>query len=456
MIAAWMLETTIVALLLAGGAAAAQRVFALFRGVPLRWFWAGAIVATFATSAFWLAPRPAAPAGVVAPAAAAAQAALPPVQRPAFQLPALSAATERGLLTVWIVASGGLALILGFALVRLRWEGRHWENGEVGGTPVNISNSLGPAAVGMLRPRVVLPRWVLALDDAAQRAIVAHESEHQRRRDPALLVAGLAALVLMPWNVGMWLAWRGLRLAVEFDCDERVLRRGIDRAGYAQILLGAWGRTRASWLPSAALTRGSGLGSRVQHLMRPEPRRRGMKALIGTAAIAVLVFAACETPAPQTIAGPTASRSVMVEGRPSTDPLIIIDGVPQNGDTTGLQKLTEEVAVQGKARQWHASLQNGTLTSVVADSDRAAADRARTAEAAQRAHAAGAAGVILRSTTPVAPSETVKGILSKIPADSIQSVEVLKGNAATAKYGPRALSGVIIVTTKAGAAGNHN
>ncbi|MGH7667876.1 MAG: M56 family metallopeptidase, partial [Gemmatimonadaceae bacterium] len=245
MIAAWMIETTLVALLFAGGAAVAQRVFALYRGVSLRWIWAAAIAATLAISVLWLAPHAATPVGVMAAAGSSVGAVVPANRAPEFHLPAVSAATERGLIAAWIAASSALAGVLLFAFVRLGWEGRGWENGEVGGTAVNISDSLGPAAVGMLRPRVVLPRWVLALDEMAQRAIVAHEREHQRRRDPALLVAGLMALVLMPWNVGMWLSWRGLRLAVEFDCDERVLRRGIDRAGYAQILLGAWGQTRA-------------------------------------------------------------------------------------------------------------------------------------------------------------------------------------------------------------------
>ena len=442
MIAAWMVAATIVALLFALGAAAAQRVFALYRGVPVRWFWAAAIGGTLIASALWLAPHRSAPATSTATVGVVAPAGVAPARD--FRLPSTSAATERGLLVVWAAASGALALMLAFALARLAWEGRRWQNGEVDGTPVNISNSMGPAAVGMLRPRVVIPRWVLSLDGAAQRAIVLHEQEHRRTRDPALLVAGLAALVLMPWNVGMWLAWRGLRLAVEFDCDERVLRRGIDRVGYAQILLGAWGQTRASWLPSAALTRASGLGSRVQHLMRPEPRRRGMKALIGTMAAALLVFAACESPGPQSIAGPAPSMEVVrdVPGQ-SVLPMVILDGVAQD-QGSHQTRVMGDVALTLKASQdSHDAEAQGRLMKVVPDSDQAASERKVTLDAVSfNARTSGPSKV---------QEDGVAGVLSRIPPDSIASIEVLKGNKATAQYGPGAVHGVIIITTKAAA-----
>lgn len=411
MIAAWMIETAIAALLFATGAAAAQRVVSLYRGAPLRWIWAGAIAATFMLSAVWLVQRTPTAAPVVHVGAPAAAGSPARPSAPAFTLPPVSPAVERGLLAAWALASAALAGLLAFAFMRLAREHRQLEDGVVSGAAVGLSESLGPAAVGVLRPRVVIPRWVLGLDEAAQHAIVAHEREHQRARDPALLVAGLLAVVAMPWNPGVWLAWRGLRLAVEFDCDERVLARGVDRGGYAQILLGAWSESRARWLPSAALLGTSGLGSRVQHLMRPKPRRRDMKALIGTAAVAVLVFAACETPAPQRVMGPPtpiASREV-VAGAPSPDPLVIIDGIIQKGAPADPNVV---ISVSGR-------LQNATTD-------------------------AQPNGGVARATAGLEE----RGVLSRIVPDSIASIEVLKGNAATAKYGAAALHGVIIITTK--------
>ncbi len=365
MIAAWMLEATVVALLLAGGAAAAQRVLGLYRGTGLRWPWAGAIAGTLAASVLWLVPGALHGAGSAASTAAVSRTAVIPTAP--FYLPPVPASVEHALVAGWAVASMLLAAVLALSFVRLMRERRACEDGVVAGARVSVSESLGPAAVGLWRPRVVIPRWVLSLAEPAQRAIVAHEAEHQRRRDPALLIAGLAAVVLMPWNVGLWLAWRGLRLAVEFDCDERVLARGVERGDYAELLLGTLEHTRSSWLPTAAFTRPSGLGARVEHMLRPRPRRRAMKVALGTLAAAALVVAACDAPAPSRIVKPSA-RTVATQVAPAkAGPLFIIDGVQQTnvqvtpqGQLAGLspdriksievlkgQKATEEYGPKG-------------------------------------------------------------------------------------------------------------
>jgi bla regulator protein blaR1 len=382
MIAAWMLEAAIVALLLAGGAAVAQRVLGLYRGLPVRWLWAAALAGALTVPALWLAPRAASSAAAVWPAGRHAAGPVAVGAALLFHLPAVPPGVERVLTAGWAASSAALALLLVFTLVRLARERREWDEAYVGGEPLGVSRSLGPAAVGVLRPRVVIPRWVLALDAAAQQAIVAHEREHQRTRDPALLVAGMLAVVAMPWNPGVWLAWRGLRLAVEFDCDERVLARGIERTRYAELLLSAWGRTRGTWLPTAALTGGSGLGQRVEHLMRREPRRRYMKTIMGAAVAGLCLLAACETPAPQRVVAPGASKSVAASGATAASkaPLMFIDGV--------------------------------------------------------------------RQAPPTATGKVTIDQLAHVPLADIQSVNILKGQAAIAKYGADGANGVILITTK--------
>ena len=47
----------------------------------------------------------------------------------------------------------------------------------------------------------------------------------------------------------------------------------------------------------------------------------------------------------------------------------------------------------------------------------------------------------------------LKGILSAIPQDDIESIDVLKDGSAAAIYGTRGTNGVILVTTKRGSAG---
>ncbi|OYV73340.1 MAG: hypothetical protein B7Z72_02745 [Gemmatimonadetes bacterium 21-71-4] len=391
MIAAWMLEATVAALLFALGAAAAQAVLWLYRGAPVRWAWVAAMAASLALPIAWFdagagsaTARGSVPAGgATLPTAAGA---LP------FHLPPVPAGVGLALLVAWGVASVAFALVLLHALWRLRAERRAWRTGVAGGVVVALSDTLGPAAVGVLRPRIVVPRWVLALDDDAQRAIVEHEREHQRARDPALLIAALAAVVVFPWNLGLWLGWRGLRRAIEFDCDERVLSGGVDRPQYARVLLGAWDRARTPWLPAPSLTRGSGLGARVEHLMRQTPRGRGMRTIVGIAMAAGLALAACETPAPQRVAGPITPVPSKAEARApgSGQPLVFVDGVKQ-----------ASIAV-----------------------------------------------------APGDGATTGKGQLLRLfpAADEIASVEVLKGPAAAAKYGADGLNGVILITTKKAAA----
>ena len=334
MTAQWMVATTLVSMLLAATAFALARVGMLYRGMALRWTWMLAMTSSLLFALLWLRPAPAVPSATLTRAVGdvmttmstighvppvAARVAMAVAITDAYQPPrvAVSAVTERGLLFAWMLVSVALLLVLIVTAVRLNAEQKRWVRREVAHTPVLVSPRFGPAIVGVHRPQIVLPEWVLALDESSQRAIVAHEAEHRAARDPALLLAGLAALVLMPWNIGLWMSWRGLRRAIELDCDARVLARGIDGSEYARVLLGAWKSAHGHWMPSMAFAeRASGLGARVEHLMRPEPRRRAMRTLSGLMVAAGLVFIACVAPSPQRSGSSLAAY-----------PLVIIDGV---------------------------------------------------------------------------------------------------------------------------------
>jgi hypothetical protein len=219
---------------------------------------------------------------------------------------------------------------------------------------VLISDGFGPAIVGVFRPTIVMPPWVLALDETAQRTILAHEEEHRRAGDPRLLLAGLGLLVLMPWNIGMWMMWRRLGRAIELDCDERVLSRGVRDADYANVLLGAWQRAHADapWVPFPAFAeRASGLGRRVEHLMRPVPRRWFMQAVTGSLLTAVLVGAVLLVPAPQLAQGTgTVASGNSVESLLETPPLILVDGVKRKDVNSGgaVRDLQRELQARGE------------------------------------------------------------------------------------------------------------
>ncbi|MES2177335.1 MAG: M56 family metallopeptidase [Gemmatimonadota bacterium] len=333
MILVWMIASVFVALLFAAGAAILTRVGMLYRGVPLRFLWAGGIVASVAVAGWMAIPRATRSAAMERSLDAAT---MPPASpheatrrlpekvaqfpRPEnIEVPELPANIELSLLAVWAASSVGFIVLLTRSLRRLRRDARLWRGAQVAATDVLVSEDFGPAVVGIYRPVIVVPEWVLASNEVVQRAIVVHETEHRLSGDHVLLLTGIAGVVLMPWNIGLWLSWRGLRHATELDCDARVVARGTDAGTYAGILLHALENSRGGMRLSVAFARrASGLGARVEHLLRREPRRKAMKTMIGIALAVVLSVAATAAPAIQ-------ERTHM---RPAAHhPLVIIDGV---------------------------------------------------------------------------------------------------------------------------------
>lgn len=148
-----------------------------------------------------------------------------------------TAMADHLLLYVWALLTGGLAARVGHGLWRLRILPRSLEQRSVHGTTVYLTESLGPAVIGGTWSAIVLPRWVLQLDHALLTLVLQHEREHVKARDSRVLAIGLVLLVLMPWHVPLWWAWRRLRLAIEVDCDARVLRADGNVKRYAQLLL---------------------------------------------------------------------------------------------------------------------------------------------------------------------------------------------------------------------------
>jgi bla regulator protein BlaR1 len=154
----------------------------------------------------------------------------------------------------------------------------------------------------------VLPRWVLALPVSQRRYVVRHEDEHRRAHDVALLGAASVLVALMPWNLALWWQLGRLRLAVEMDCDVRVVRALGDAEAYGELLLTvATAGRRAPRLQPALLGAGM-LERRLLALVAPSPRRTS-EWLLATAAAALLVAMVLSVPHPQLAreSGPVAS-----------------------------------------------------------------------------------------------------------------------------------------------------
>jgi TonB family protein len=207
---------------------------------------------------------------------------------------------SRWFLLFWGIACIGLGTFFVWGLVRLRRRSLAWPEAEVQKRNVRISPDFGPAAMGLLKPEIVLPKWSLELPASALGLVLVHEEEHVRARDPLALACGAAAVVAMPWNVALWWQIRGLRDAVEVDCDRRVLRRRPDAAPYARILVKLGTRARTDVVLTPALSGSRSLLERRLEVMRKRPTRMALARALGASLVGVaLAVTACTTTPPE-------------------------------------------------------------------------------------------------------------------------------------------------------------
>ena len=217
----------------------------------------------------------------------------------AFVQPATVAQTyDTSMNRVWLTISG-ILLLWGLVsawqvsrAVRLPRKGRGDENGIaiIDGVPVVVTDVMGPATVGFWRSRVLLPRWVLALPGEERQYVVRHEEEHRRAHDGRLLFVMSLPLLLMPWNLAMWWQIRRLCLAVEMDCDNRVVHGLGDATAYGELLLKVARATSGGPRLQPAFLGGVGtLERRLTALLAPTPLRHVQRFLLPAVALGLLV-----------------------------------------------------------------------------------------------------------------------------------------------------------------------
>jgi beta-lactamase regulating signal transducer with metallopeptidase domain len=94
-----------------------------------------------------------------------------------------------------------------------------------------------PAAMGVLRPVVLLPRGWEEWSDSQIEAVLAHELSHIARRDPLTqILSGAHRAIFWFSPLGLWLD-RALVELAEQASDDAALRAGADRTHYAEVLL---------------------------------------------------------------------------------------------------------------------------------------------------------------------------------------------------------------------------
>ena len=212
------------------------------------------------------------------------------------------ALTDAGLTVLWISASVLLLGAIGVGRWRVTREKLRARRGQVQGHDVLLTKDLGPAVAGVRQPIVFVPEWVIALDDGSQQLLLAHEMEHARRRDTGMLMAGAALTAMLPWNPVAWWLSRRLRVAVELDCDARVLDTHPDVRRYADLLLVAAGKPRftSRFLAAHFGEHASDLARRIDAMTNRSWRVRPL--MLAAVAAVGLTMASCETPRPEPVA----------------------------------------------------------------------------------------------------------------------------------------------------------
>ena len=199
------------------------------------------------------------------------------------------------LLSSWALASGVFALVLLIAHRRTTAALEHCRRTTIAGSHAFVSSDFGPAVIGVFRRHIVVPSWTLGLPADEQRLVVAHELEHARSGDPLLALAGVCAAVIMPWNPALWWQLSRLRLAIELDCDARVIaRKAGDAIAYSRLLVSVGERALATRQPVLAMSRSrSSLAKRFDALLKRDtvrPRRVLALSVLAAGTVASLAF----------------------------------------------------------------------------------------------------------------------------------------------------------------------
>lgn len=164
----------------------------------------------------------------------------------------------------------------------------------------------GPAAFGLVRRFVAVPRDFFARYAADERALaIDHELAHHRHGDLWANVAALLLLAAQWFNPLAWRALRAFRFDQEAACDARVLtmaeaagQRRDRTASYATAIAKAAVGSRLAL--AAPMASHDNLQERLTMLMQKDiSRRRGLagRFLVGGAALAALAATATLVPA---------------------------------------------------------------------------------------------------------------------------------------------------------------
>lgn len=389
------------------------------------------------------------------------------------------------LLGAWGLAAAGVLIVLLSVYRRLAQRIDQGTPQLLQGVPVVVTDEIGPLVAGVRAPRIVVPRWLLRRTADEQALVLAHEQAHLAARDPLLLIAGAAGTVVMPWNPFSWALLARLRLAIEVDCDQRVLRRGATTGRYGRLLIDLAAAAPRLPLSAPAFSyHTTHLERRLRTMTTPAPRFRRARRGSLLALSALTLVTACESTLPtasevermdvaaleaRTAAalpnGIDAPTHFFVNGRELTAAearalpagkiasVLITKGpgtakeifVTTDGDTLRAVRVVEGqpldsavLLINRDETSSSSAEQQKVIVAFVRD------DTSATVVMSQSPSLRPTEQPLLIVDGERAPSDALK----RFTPDQILSIEVIKGPAATKIYGPEAAKGVIVVITK--------
>src|ERR1019366_5128678 len=248
------------------------------------------------------------------------------------------------LISLWVLASVLLAAQLVLAQRTLARISRSARATEIDGHEVLLTESVGPAVVGISTPRVAVPAWLTELDEPLRALVLRHEREHCTAHDTVLLWLGEVAVALMPWNPAVCWQARQLRLALELDCDARTLRNTEAAPTYGKLLLLIAQRQRMTRLAPMLAESNSHLSQRITAMTRQSVSHQPLRAAALGAIAVVAIIAACSSRIGSDLTGPQPMGGKRLAARVS-------NSMQPGNDAVYFEYQVEQpvLSVQGKA-----------------------------------------------------------------------------------------------------------
>jgi beta-lactamase regulating signal transducer with metallopeptidase domain len=180
----------------------------------------------------------------------------------------------------------------------LHWQGQVDALSAASLHPVLRSVAAIPSPLCGDRRTILLPDWAESLDSEAQRALLAHELAHLRRRDPQWRVLDAFVVALMCALPPFRHAARRLEALAEFACDAEAARRTRAPQALAECIAQCLEHQFAATprLAVAMATPASSVVERVQRLIEERPMFTSERPALRRSLIALSVVAALALP----------------------------------------------------------------------------------------------------------------------------------------------------------------